>query len=51
LKDDKQSEQNGALQTAQSVNYFVNQFTLHEPGYAGGEVRRSVKSAKVEGVR
>src|SRR5712692_10050010 len=28
LKDDRQREQNGALQTARSVNYFVNQFTL-----------------------
>src|SRR5713226_215145 len=28
LKDDRQREQNGALQTARRVNYFVNQFTL-----------------------
>jgi len=28
LKDDRQLEQNGALQADQSVNYFVNQFTL-----------------------
>jgi len=28
LKDHRQREQNGALQTARSVNYFVNQVTL-----------------------
>jgi len=38
LKDRRQREQNGALQTARSVNYFVNQFTLGGEATAGSLV-------------
>src|SRR6266702_8225297 len=38
LKDRRQREQNGALQTARSVNHFVNQVTLALMKYLAGGV-------------
>src|SRR6266581_780112 len=38
LKDRRQREQNGALQTARSVNHFVNQVTLALMKYLAGVV-------------